>query len=1450
MGMKLNQRFAVGWAVALMLLTCYALIPHCAQGQSPIGIEALSLEMASLRKIEPEVLKHSLSAPGAAQRVLVYMAEQPALPTADALAAMGSLQRRQTVVETLRNAARESQRDVVQFLNGRAAMAQVHDVRPYWVFNGLALSASNETIWQLARRADVRSIRPDRLRYLPEEAGQAYTQAESVTEANAVEWNIQTIRADQVWHALNMDGSGVVVANMDTGVDWHHPALFDKYRGNLGKNLYDHRANWLCTTNEGYAEPTDGHGHGTHTMGTMVGSSADRAAFGVAPGARWIAVKIFSDEGIAYDSWIHAGFEWLLDPGDFGNPTLAPDVVNNSWGSSWGFDETFRPDVRAWRAAGIVPIFSAGNDGPWDETIGSPGSFPESITAGATNAYDYIAFFSSRGPSPWGLKPDVAAPGVEVVSSLPGGRYGAYSGTSMAAPHLAGLSALIFQANPSISVEQLREILTSTAVRRGSPIPNNEYGWGRIDAYQAVATAGNPGYLRGVVRRSGSNQPIAGAEVLARAFLPSEGFAQSVTDGSGRFVFPVAPWTYDLTVSAFGYYPSTVSNVTVVGGTTVVRDFSLSPLPTGRLQGRIVESESGLPISATVIISGTPITAVTSPATGEYFVDLPGGTYSVQVQSRGHQVGWAHGVTVAAGQTVARDFALGRMPTILLVDSGAWYMDSQAIYFQQALDDLNYFYDRRTIYQIYGSERSVPTADELTRYDIVIWSCPQDSPGYIGAWDALAEYLERGGNLFLTGQDIGYWDNPSGPFRSPQYSHYVRANLTHDDSGSRTLIGTDGQLLQGLTLSLNGGDGADNQQSPDAIAPLNEVAADGLASYENGLSGAQVVKNCVPYRLIYFAFGFEGINQRETRREVMRRVIDAFTSLPPSVANRLTPSAQSGIQAAGQAITYTLQVHNLNPNGLPDVYNLSLAGHTWPSSLSPSTATITACGFTTITVMVTVPVDVGWQASDVLMVSARSTLSPTLQAAAVITTSSPAPVLLVDDDRWYDMEPFYRAALAQNGLPYDYWNVGWKSGEWRGSPPASALQMYPMVIWFTGYDWASPLTQQDEQNLAHALDRGSNLFLISQDYLFVRDLTPFGRDYLGVGAYMGELTTTHVIGMRDNSITRLVPLYPLAYPYPNRSDALSPARASDRALEGSHGEPIALTHVGPGFRTSFFAFPFEAIDSAEGRRLVMRQISGWLSWLGSSTFTASDTLVPGGATVAYTLTLRNDGWQPIEAVVSNCLPSLLSFEPGSLSPPEAHYDAGTGCIAWNRRLAVGEQAQMSYCTTVANPLPPAPITNIVEVGYDEHHVRFDLAHRLDVNAPDLSASYLAVDKLAVEPGETLTYTISLRNDGISPAASVVLTNPMPNYTTYLSGSLIHEGGGTASDADGLISWAGSLDAGEMVTLTYRAEVVTAAQRGVTIRNIAYLWDGYAPLRRLEARTTISPLLIWLPVILR
>ena len=365
---------------------------------------------------------------------------------------------------------------------------------------------------------------------------------------------------------------------------------------------------------------------------------------------------------------------------------------------------------------------------------------------------------------------------------------------------------------------------------------------------------------------------------------------KAATDGQGRYSLALAPHTYDLRATAFAYEPSTAYNVTVVTNTTTVQDFALSPSPVSALVGRVSETGTGASLSATIIVSGTPATTVTDPATGLYSVDLPAGTYDVRAESPGHRVGWAYGVTITIGQTTSQNFALAPAPTILLVDSGAWYGSSEIGYFQQALDDLNYLYDVWTIHEPFKTPTDVPTAADLLPYDVVIWSSPLDSPGYVGGWEALADYLDAGGRLFLTGQDVGYWDDGGNPFFwAPQYGDYLKASYVKDDAGPRSLTGINGDIFDGLALTIERGDGADNQNYPDEIAVADADHATSIIRYEGDGSGGQRIGLCLPYRALYLSFGFEAINGRDIRREVMERTIDWLMSPRQTAGVELSP---------------------------------------------------------------------------------------------------------------------------------------------------------------------------------------------------------------------------------------------------------------------------------------------------------------------------------------------------------------------------------------------------------------------------------------------------------------------------------------------------------------------------------------------------------------------------------
>src|SRR5699024_4330694 len=232
------------------------------------------------------------------------------------------------------------------------------------------------------------------------------------TEENTP-WNVDQIYAPEVWEK-GFDGSGIVVASIDSGVQWDHPALKENYRGyDADTGEVDHEFSLFDSATE-KTEPYDDVGHGTHVTGTMVGNEPDGSnQIGVAPGAKWIAVKAFSDDG-GSDADILAAAEWILAPTDKeGNSRvdLAPDIVNNSWSGGPGLDEWYRDVVKEWRHAGIFPAFAAGNVDMYNPggpgSIANPANYPESFAIGATDKDNLIGEFSLLGPSPYDeIKPD------------------------------------------------------------------------------------------------------------------------------------------------------------------------------------------------------------------------------------------------------------------------------------------------------------------------------------------------------------------------------------------------------------------------------------------------------------------------------------------------------------------------------------------------------------------------------------------------------------------------------------------------------------------------------------------------------------------------------------------------------------------------------------------------------------------------------------------------------------------------------------------------------------------------------------------------------------------------------------------------------------------------------------------------------------------------------------
>jgi len=426
------------------------------------------------------------------------------------------------VFEQLQTTAERTQAPFYPILENHNALYQpLFLVNLIWVEGDLAL------ITTLAQRKDVAYLAANpTVRFEEPMKGNS----EIDWRGGTVEWGIATIKANSVWQ-LGYRGQGVVVGGQDTGYDWTHPALQQKYRGwNAGNP--DHNYNWhdaihqINPLNDTINDPSlnpcgldvlvpcDDNRHGTHTMGTMVGEEGENQV-GVAPEAQWIGCRNM-ERGYGTPFTYLECFQWFLAPTDLNDenpdPAKAPHVIANSWscpemeGCTPANFEVMQLAVQNLTTSGVVVVVSAGNRGSSCNTVNTPAAiFEESFSVGATRQNDTIASFSSRGvvtvDGSMRLKPNVSAPGVNVRSTIPDGGYASFSGTSMAGPHVAGAVALLISANPELAgqVEQIESILEQTAVPKttaqdchnisGATIPNAVYGYGRIDVLKAVELA-------------------------------------------------------------------------------------------------------------------------------------------------------------------------------------------------------------------------------------------------------------------------------------------------------------------------------------------------------------------------------------------------------------------------------------------------------------------------------------------------------------------------------------------------------------------------------------------------------------------------------------------------------------------------------------------------------------------------------------------------------------------------------------------------------------------------------------------------------------------------------------------------------------------------------------------------------------------------------------------------
>ena len=467
--------------------------------QEAVSTSKLSLALVTAVWVVGVIIYFVLGQPGFyGESLFVILKEQASVPSY--IPGGDYFQHRVLVYDTLVRHAQETQAGLRSDLD-RFRLGYT----PYYLMNALEVRGGPLVRLWLSSRPEVdRVLLNPWMRPLPA----LPTPSPGTQPApQEIPWNLSLIQANQVWDELGVTGEGIVVGQSDSGVQVDHPELAHNYRGQAG-SPGGHDYNWFDPWYHTEV-PQDLNGHGTHTMATVSGANT-----GVAPGTTWYScanlVRVFGNPALYLDcmQFMLAPFPVNGDPFLDGEPSLGAHVINNSWGCPEieGCDpEALLPGVQALRAAGVFVVVSAGNDGPACETINAPlALYEEVISVGAVDRSGQLVDFSSRGPvtadGSWRTKPDILAPGFDVLSAYPGNSYSALPGTSMAGPHVTGAVALIWSANPGLigDIDRTEQILAQSAQPYSGRTPNcpgadelpsTASGYGILDAYAAVLLA-------------------------------------------------------------------------------------------------------------------------------------------------------------------------------------------------------------------------------------------------------------------------------------------------------------------------------------------------------------------------------------------------------------------------------------------------------------------------------------------------------------------------------------------------------------------------------------------------------------------------------------------------------------------------------------------------------------------------------------------------------------------------------------------------------------------------------------------------------------------------------------------------------------------------------------------------------------------------------------------------
>lgn len=388
---------------------------------------------------------------------------------------------REKYIEEIKHNTEISQKELLEFLDKNKENGNITNYESFHINNTIHITGKGKTVEKLSEFNNVISINENKTTNLSYETN-LYDESELSSNDR---WNFSKINADEVYDKYDIKGKNIVIGFIDSGVDYEHNELYENWLG--------HTEGIACSWYDVFGEktyPFDGEksGHGTAVTGVSVGKNT-----GIAPEANWISARAFKGK-TSKDSDILKAAEWMLHPG--GKADKAPDIVNCSWGRETS-DRWFDKMIASFVSAGIVPVFASGNNTSGNTPFGSidyPASSLDVIAVGAIDENSEIGYFSKKGPSNLDstksvIKPEVVAPGVSIYSSVPGNYYSYWTGTSLAAPNVSGVIALMLQANENLTISDIKNILTLTTTPvkdESNKSPNMTYGYGVVNALRAV----------------------------------------------------------------------------------------------------------------------------------------------------------------------------------------------------------------------------------------------------------------------------------------------------------------------------------------------------------------------------------------------------------------------------------------------------------------------------------------------------------------------------------------------------------------------------------------------------------------------------------------------------------------------------------------------------------------------------------------------------------------------------------------------------------------------------------------------------------------------------------------------------------------------------------------------------------------------------------------------------